>query len=425
MAIEEQQDSAAQQVPAQQAGVLRWQPWVRRMRRWGRLSQGAQTGIALRLTTPAFLNGLMRRHAVPTGVAHRAENAWPSCAMDWRVLLPRLAARSADKAAAGDLGARQPVKWHTVERVVVREAGVAAVAPVTIAPDASPISMAFSGRAEQVRLLAAHASMEMMRPMVSHAELRHDAAMRIPYPESARADVVAATPNDVVVPVLPMRHPDFSTVIQRSAGHQEGSGLAPAPMVQAPARHAGPAQAQHVATTDYSHITLPALAPEGAAISASKINALAPHARFSSEPASAVHPGPAMPFAPAARVDQGGPSGAPVDMAMPMLVSRSRPTPTSVDPAPAEQSLGDMLYDRAMMGLRRTVPQSSFASTPTVSSLPSGPPPVAQPPAQASRWSPVQPTPRIGRDDIEQVAARVMRIIRREQRREREAKGAF
>lgn len=97
-----------------------------------------------------------------------------------------------------------------------------------------------------------------------------------------------------------------------------------------------------------------------------------------------------------------------------MPASPSRLAQSFAAPAPLEPSLGDMLYDRAMQSLQHATPAASWA-----------PPAAAPGAATGERRDPAAPEPRIGRDDIEQVAARVMRIIQREQRREREARGVF
>lgn len=181
---------------------------------------------------------------------------------------------------------------------------------------------------------------------------------------------------------------------------------------------------QKASGTGYPPMMLPLPASEKIAAGLSPIAVAVPQAGATRDKVFVAHSLPEMSLPLAAILGRDGHAGVPEESSMPAF--QSRPAQTLADPAPVppEQSLGDRLYDQAMQDLHYAAPRGRTAATPpapTVQPMQSTPSSAAQ----AGRWEPAQPAPRIGRDDIEQVAARVMRIIRREQRREREAKGVF
>lgn len=97
---------------------LQWQPGARR-------TAGAGPHGGLRLATSQWLDALARRPGLHAKVVRRSMGIWSSCAMDWRALTLRQLNRAqrTGTTPAGTLapGGRTLVHWHISERTIVQQ----------------------------------------------------------------------------------------------------------------------------------------------------------------------------------------------------------------------------------------------------------------------------------------------------------------
>lgn len=350
---------------ARPVGMQARNAWTRRLQRWSRPSPGARK-VGLRLVTPAFLSGLAaRRRTLHSSVAARGMGIWSSCAMDWQALAQQLAARCAGAGVrsgeAPGRGGQAPVQWKVAERIVVR-------------PGAAPLAL--NDAPTQARRTQA---LPVDVQLVVHAQ-----------------------------PVLPTRHAGEQASRQTAAGtsarsenRDGGDGaLERRPeQIQAPALP--PVQYRLSHGQMPAHPAAPPTALASQAGIAANIQASAAQARTAGFRDELAPTAPAWPLQFAAAA-----------------------TPQAAGEPPA---LGDLLYDQAMRGLQAAQSPALHLDMPRASPHAEPQPAMAAmataPAGSGGDFRQAAPEPGIHRDNIEQVAARVMRIIQREQRREREAKG--
>lgn len=361
--------AAGKPLPALPAGMQARNAWTRRLQGWSRPFPGARS-VGLRLATPAFLSVLAaRQRTLHSSGAARGMGIWSSCAMDWQALAQQLAARCAGgNTEAPVRGGQAAVQWKVTERIVVRDGAV---------NDAPSPARRIAALPADVQL-AVHTA-----PVRSTNRDGGDGALE-------------RHPGQSQTPALALVQYRLSQ--ERVPAHPAAPWTAAEPRPAAPASRDRP-------FVPAAKILRSAAAPAAASqagIAANTHASAAAKARTASFRDESAQATPAWPMEFAA--------------AVPAQASRERPT------------LGDLLYDQAMRKLHGAAPPALHLDMPRASPRVEPPATAAMPAApagSATEARPAAPEPGIHRDDIEQVAARVMRLIQREQRREREAKGRF
>lgn len=367
--------------------------WTRRLQRWSRPFPGARS-VGLRLATPAFLGALAaRRRTLHSSVAARGMGIWSSCAMDWLALAQQLAARCAGAGGgsgeAPGRGGQAPVQWKVVERTVVQHGAVHHA--MNDAPTQARRTQALPADVQ----LAVHAQRV---PPTRHAgeQVSRQTAAGMPARSENRDGgdgALERRPEQIQAPALPP--------LQYRLSHE-----------QMPAHSAAPQTAAEPRLTAAARRDRP-FGPVAKILRSPAAPALASQAGI----AANIRASAAAQARTASFLDE----LAPTAPAWPLQFAAAA-TPQAAGEPPA---LGDLLYDQAMRGLHAAQSPALHLDMPRASPHAEPPPATASVPAGSGGgdFRQAASEPGIHRDDIEQVAARVMRLIQREQRREREAKG--
>ncbi len=439
--------------PLWPAGVQARADWLRRLS-W----QPGTSRNGLRLATSQWLGALARRPGLHAHVVRRSMGMWSSCAMDWRALTQQQADRGIGRDSGTRAGGMEPagqthVHWHVSERTIVQSGGmryVAMQAPHAAGMAASPAMTYALEVADHATSTPSHAVVptapaSTLRPMHdTTAAFAVSGAHGMSRVSGNTVDMTYAHPvhHDAPTPVHPAARAKQAKQSEESKESQEEHA------VTASARQASSGNAvtmtyagnpsgrsvppSSLPTASTKQVASAQSSPDFFALVQQKNARRAQQARLPADR-------PAM-FG----TDRGGPVQR---VAAPVWPKRSDADAMQAD-APIA-FLGDMLYDQAMRtlsGVSHGKAYDTAAATP--SPLPFDLPrarqdePTASVPAAPGSHAPAEhgrenaeltqqantaaanasDVPLL-RNDIEYVAQRVMRIIAREQRRDREARG--
>jgi len=453
------------------AGVQTRAAWLRRLQ-WqpgARSSAVAGHHGGLRLATLQWLDALARRTGLHANVVRRSMGIWSACAMDWRALAQQQADRGIGRdggVRAGVMGAaaQTVVQWHISERTIVQPGLVRYAATPALH---AAIPGAAASMAPTAKVVAASPAMAYVAGAVRHATSSLSPAAPVVEPSSTQRtghDAIAAAAArpgsfdnaspmtyaahpvyhdapEPTVPALPPTPGDMLydqamrtlSSIPRDKVHRITSTVAPAPlhsdmprMRQAESPTA--ASAMPGSRTDVvESATPPALVrPPQSSLDLSALvqqkNAVrAQQTRPPSDHPAMSWPDRDMPAQHAAASSSSAP--APGDMLYDQAMRALSPVPSDqARAAVATTAPPPLRFDlprRGQHDAMTATPATPGSHTQAVDQRDSSAP---MPPTSTAATSNIADAP-LRRGDIEYVAQRVMRIITREQRREREARG--
>lgn len=417
---------AAMQARAVWLRRLQWQPGVRRTAVAGRHG-------GLRLATLQWLDALTRRPGLHANVVRRSMGIWSSCAMDWRALAQQQTDRGIGRDGGARDGAMGPagqtvVQWHISERIVVQP-GVMRYAATPALHVASPGAAA--SMAPTAKVVAASPDLAYAAHPAHHdaPEPTVQAAPPTPgdvlYDQAIRA--LSAVPQDQVHNVASTVVPaplHFDLLRTRQVESSMATSARPGSRTDVVESAAPPTLAR-----------TPQSAPDFFALVQRKNAMRASQGRSHTDRSAMSWPdrdGPAQrvaastlsgPSSEAGVARIGGASPAPGDMLYDQAIRALSPVPPKqARVAVATTAPPPLRFDlpRARQNDSMTAAPAAPGSHAQATDRRDGPEPTQQ--ASAAATTNIADAP-LRRGDIEYVAQRVMRIITREQRREREARG--